>query len=550
MAVLADFLDDLIGGCGVVVWALAVGGIVWALAVLRGWRRLPEPVAEAHATCLAVVVAAAIGIDVATASQVAIKAWILGETLGRSPFPAFLRTPFFVARLVEALAAAALAVTTGWLRRAPASLVRWAAVGVAVAALVVDGGWLAHAASRLERRGPLMAITVAHELGAAAWAGGIAQLVVLWRLGRRRPELAALWPVVLRRFSWVALPAVGLIAASGGALGWVYIGSWRGLAGTPYGALVVTKIALLAGVVTLGALNFGIARRWARGRSAEEVRTRVPYYVEAEGLVLFALLLAAAALSSQPPAVDMGSQVAAPAEVARVFAPKWPRLVSPSADLVLAGQPDALAAPGTPSPGDAWAEFNHDIAGIILVAVALVALAARRGVRLARHWPLGLAGLGVFLLFRNDPEAWPLGPMGFWESLKDGGILQHRLAVLLACVLGLVEWRARSPRGAHTRLPYLFPVLAFVGGVLLLTHSHSAFEVKSDYLVQISHTALGLLAMVVACGRLLELRLAPAGRLPGLAAAVAMLLIGVILTFYREPDVADAIAALAARFTS
>ncbi len=545
MAVLADFLDDLIGGGGVVAWALAVGGIVWALAVLRGWRRLPAPAAAAHAACLTVVVAGALGVGLAAASQVAIKAWILGETLGRSPFPAFLHTPFFRARLVELLGAAALAGTTAWLRRAPDSGARWAAVGVTVAVLVVDGAWLVHAASRLHRRGPLMAITVAHELGAAAWAGGIAQLVVLWRLGRRRPELAALWPLVLRRFTWVAMPAVGLIAASGGALGWAYVGSWRGLAGTPYGALVVTKLVLFAGAIVLGALNFRFARR-----VAPEVRTRVPYYVEAEALVLVALLLAAAALSSQPPAVDMGRDVATPAEVGRVFAPKWPRLVSPTAEAVIAGQPDALAAPGTPSPGDAWAEFNHNVAGIILVGIALAALAARRGVRLARHWPLGLAGLSVFLLFRNDPEAWPLGALGFWESMKDGGILQHRLAVLLACTLGVLEWRARSPRGAGTRLPYLFPVLAFVGGVLLLTHSHSAFEVKSDYLVQISHTALGLLAMIIACGRLLELRLAPAGgRLPGLAAALAMLLIGVILTFYQEPEVAQVVAQGAATWT-
>ncbi|HUE30071.1 MAG TPA: CopD family protein, partial [Verrucomicrobiae bacterium] len=435
------------------------------------------------------------------------------------------------------------AAAAGWLRRAPASRARWAAVGLAVGALVVNGAWLVHAASRLERRGPLMALTVAHELGAAAWAGGIAQLLVLWRLGRRRPEVAALWPVALRRFSWVALPAVGLIAASGGALGWFYLGSWRGLAGTPYGALVMTKVVLFAAAVALGGLNFRFARRWARRGTVPELRTRSPHYVEAEGLMLFALLLAAAALTAQPPAVDMGTQAATPAEVARVFAPKWPRLTSPSAEAVVAGQPDALAPPGTPSPGDAWAEFNHNVAGIIVVAIALLGLAARRDVPGARHWPLGLAGLAVFLFFRNDPETWPLGPRGFWESMKDGGILQHRLAVLLACVLGVVEWRVRSRQGTATRLAYLFPVLAFVGGVLLLTHSHSAFEVKSDYLVQISHTALGLLSMVVACGRLLELRLAPSsGRLPGLAAALAMLAIGVILTFYEEPQVADAAA--------
>ena len=85
-------------------------------------------------------------------------------------------------------------------------------------------------------------------------------------------------------------------------------------------------------------------------------------------------------------------------------------------------------------------------------------------------------------------------------------------------------------------MPYLFPVLSALGGVLLLTHSHSAFALKSDFLKQVSHTAMGVLAVLVACGRWLELQLAQrAGRVAGLASHVAMLLIGVVLIFYREP---------------
>src|SRR5436309_409894 len=79
-----------------------------------------------------------------------------------------------------------------------------------------------------------------------ASAGVIAQLVALWRFKRRRPELEALWSVALRRFSSVAVAAVALIIASGGGLVWSYVGTWRALVGTGYGALVVTKVVLLA----------------------------------------------------------------------------------------------------------------------------------------------------------------------------------------------------------------------------------------------------------------------------------------------------------------
>ncbi|HEX9597164.1 MAG TPA: hypothetical protein VF982_09825, partial [Anaerolineales bacterium] len=129
-----------------------------------------------------------------------------------------------------------------------------------------------------------------------------------------------------------------------------------------------------------------------------------------------------------------------------------------------------------------------------------------------------------------------LGPIGFWEGFLDTGVLQHRLATTLAFALGLLKWRARTSTATNPRLRYLFPVLSVLGSVLLLTHSHSAFELKSDFLKQVSHTALGVLAVLVACGRWLELRLPQqAEYAAGLAANVALLLIGALLAFYREP---------------
>ena len=47
---------------------------------------------------------------------------------------------------------------------------------------------------------------------------------------------------------------------------------------------------------------------------------------------------------------------------------------------------------------------------------------------------------------------------------------------------------------------------------------------------------MGLLAIVMACGRWLELRLEPPiGRVSGLVSMSAMLLISIVLMFYREP---------------
>ena len=78
-------------------------------------------------------------------------------------------------------------------------------------------------------------------------------------------------------------------------------------------------------------------------------------------------------------------------------------------------------------------------------------------------------------------------------------------------------------------------MLCMVGGLLLLTHSHGAFELRTEYLIQISHTAMGVLAILMGTGRWLELRLhSSAGRLAGTASNTAMILIALILIFYTE----------------
>jgi copper resistance protein D len=129
---------------------------------------------------------------------------------------------------------------------------------------------------------------------------------------------------------------------------------------------------------------------------------------------------------------------------------------------------------------------------------------------------------------------WPFGATPLGQVDTEG--LQHRLAALLVGALGVLEWRARSRVGAAAS--YLFPLLGATGGVLLLAHAHTAFRLKDSYLVQVTHSAIGALAGLVAAMRWLELRLARGpGRLAGAVASAAMLGIALILVFYREANV-------------
>jgi putative copper resistance protein D len=270
----------------------------------------------------------------------------------------------------------------------------------------------------------------------------------------------------------------------------------------------------------------------------------VPALATVEAIVLASVLFTAASLATQPPPVDTPGERATLAEVLEVFRPKLPTLRTPPMTTMIADASDPLAVVGGERTLAAyqWSNFSHNVAGLLLLAMSLGALAARaRPGSPWRHWPAGFVALAVFVFLRSSANdgIWPFGPVGVWESVRvDAELLQHRLGALLAFLLGLLEWRARlapRPRGAAA---YVFPGLCLAGGILLLTHAHAAFEPKAYYLVQITHTTMGALVVLVGAARWLELRLGgTAGRAAGTASEVAMLAIALVLVFYREANV-------------
>jgi putative copper resistance protein D len=71
---------------------------------------------------------------------------------------------------------------------------------------------------------------------------------------------------------------------------------------------------------------------------------------------------------------------------------------------------------------------------------------------------------------------------------------------------------------------------------MLLTHSHIGFQAKSAFLIQVGHTFMGVLSLILACGRWLELKLDSPGKdIAGFISVAALFQIGLVLLFYREP---------------
>src|SRR5262249_20707211 len=260
--VLADFLDTLLRGGVLLGVSLALGSVAWSLLVLRS---LPSGAPETiRVRALRLLEIGAVVLALAQVLVLALKCLMLSDSLGSSALGDFVATRHFEAGAARALLALGLAWTARWLRGAPRASPRWVVASGLAILLAASGAWLTHATGRLEHRALLMTITVVHQAAGAIWLGGLIQLGGLWRLARRDPAVDALWPDLVARFSRMALVSVVILIFGGVPLAWVYTGSWRGLFGTGYGSLVVTKGMLLGIALLLAAFNLGDARRGER----------------------------------------------------------------------------------------------------------------------------------------------------------------------------------------------------------------------------------------------------------------------------------------------
>jgi putative copper resistance protein D len=541
MQAFADFADSLLRGGMLVALSLGLGSVAWGRYVLQAPTARSEDERLVQ-RCVALIGLGSAALAVLQSTLLGMRAVVLEHDLGAGTTGALLATlPFRagIARVALALGLAGAALALG---RAPQSPSRWRLTTLAALAVGVSGAWLVHGAARLEDRAALMVCTVLHQMAAAVWVGGLVQLGITWRLGRHDPALAGSWPRVLARFSRLAAACIAVLVVSSSPLVWTYVGSWAGLVGTGYGSILTMKVTLLGVALVLALANRGAIRRWRQTGHDAPLRSTVPALVEGETMLAVLVVFAAATLASQPPAIDVIAERATWPEVVRVFAPKWPQLRTPSVAVMEAdtSNPQAVSGGERTAAAYSWSNFSHNVAGLFLLAMAGLAVAgSARRAGWGGHWPAGFIGLGVFIFLRTSANdaVWPFGPHGVWETmLADAEMLQHRLGAALVVLLGVVEWRARVH--PTSRMPYVFPLLAAAGGLLLLTHSHAAFEPKSDYLIQLTHTAMGGLAVLMACARWLELRLAaPANRVAGATANVAMLLIALVLVFYQEANV-------------
>jgi putative copper resistance protein D len=547
MALLLDifgFLTVILRGLSISAQAFTLGGITFILFLAKPLRgALDETGDRILARSLRITAWAALGLAAVETLTVLAETKILIDTADLS--------------LAEALGAAF--VTAGALKIAAAltiaALCRWApargALALAGLAVIIGSTLTSHAVARLDDRLPLALVSALHQIGAAMWIGGLPCFVAALALCRD----GRAWRLVGKRYSVLSMIAVAILLGAGIVMALVYIDSWDALYGTAYGAMVTGKICMFLGLLLLGALNFRLVERLRVDPTTPITRLRRCAEVEIGiGITVF---FAAASLTSLPPAADLTVDRASLHEIVERLAPRWPpRLDSPDHATLALSQlqsqlnQQAAGAPNRPQafvPGAgvvpprnaediAWSEYNHHWSGLLVLTIGLLALAERTGrAPWARHWPLMFLLLAGFLFLRSDPETWPLGDEGFWESLRDPEVVQHRIFVVLIVAFAIFEWRVRTGRAKSPKAAYVFPLITAAGGLLLLTHSHALANVKEELLIEWTHLPLALLGITAGWARWLELRLDPPQRwLPAWIWPICFTLIGPLLIFYRE----------------
>lgn len=487
----------------------------------------------------------ALGLVAAQVGFILLDTAMLSSTTGL-PFTAFFTTNYFLAGVVLVVAAILFLVVR---RFGSPTNPLWL---LFIPPLLYGTVCTSHAASRLEYRALLIVLTALHQLAVAFWIGSLPYLWLFLGTQDRNKSVTA---ATLRRYSSFAVISVAVLVFSGVCAARFYTQSWSAVYGTGYGFVLVEKSILLAGLLLFAAGSFLLLRN---RRIQPSWLLRIARFSEVEIGIGFTIILAAASLSAQPPAVDLVQNRLTLPEIAARMAPVPPRFETPPLSAMPTLQPlGQQIRQEVLSPDDvqhannrveqAWSEYNHHWAGIIVFAAGLLALLGKWkrtawARNWARNWPLAFLGLAVFLFFRADPESWPLGPRGFWASFYNPEDLLHRLSILLILSFVGFEWGVQTHRLRSLKAALVFPAVCAIGGALLLTHNHSLGNVKEELLTNISHAGIAICAVFAGWSRWLEVRSsAPSCPAPSCLTLVAarvwpvfLMVIGLILLNYRE----------------
>src|SRR5712692_588035 len=307
------FLSVLFRGATLTFQSLAIGGIVFLIVVIRGVK---EDSAALQQACLRWVRTSAIALAVMQISYVLANSIILRQS-AEMPIRNVVGANFVLAGLIGIVAAFTVIALTAAMRSTG-----YADLLLPAAAIMASSVMTSHSMARLDYRAPLVAFTALHQAATATWLGGLPYLLIAIRRAPT-PEFAR---QLSARFSQLALVSVAVLASAGLVLSLAYVGSFKAVYGTSYGAMVATKVLLFGLLLFLGARRIIQKQRGP----TNSILASLKRFGEAEIGIGITVILTAASLTSLPPAADLAHERVTGSEIiARMF-PRPPRFSSPA----------------------------------------------------------------------------------------------------------------------------------------------------------------------------------------------------------------------------
>jgi putative copper export protein len=183
-------------------------------------------------------------------------------------------------------------VLAAWsLRPARRAAIANAAYAAAALTLLATIAWISHSGSEGTAG---LAADLGHLVGTVTWAGSVLYLAWLPVWSDRVPLLAT-----VERLGRLGLASVAVLAVTGTAMATLHLYGVSALTRTAYGLALMTKLALVAVVVGIAALNrFALVPLLQRRHDATPLRRAV----RIESLLLVAVLVATAVLTTREPA--------------------------------------------------------------------------------------------------------------------------------------------------------------------------------------------------------------------------------------------------------
>ncbi|MGH7649240.1 MAG: copper resistance CopC/CopD family protein [Gemmatimonadaceae bacterium] len=182
---------------------------------------------------------------------------------------------------------------------------RWRIATGAAVVLALSFTFSGHAAAATHLRWLAVSADTLHILGAGSWLGtllGVAMVAMPACLAQAEGDRGAAAAAFITAFSPVALVSATVVGITGVVAAWLHLGSWHAFVDSDYGRTLLIKLALVATVLALGAINWRIMKP---ALGTEDAARRLRRSAVLELIAGAAVLAATAVLVASSPPADM-----------------------------------------------------------------------------------------------------------------------------------------------------------------------------------------------------------------------------------------------------